>query len=75
MLALFHITEVKMSEYTAIQELLTRDIKIIEDIWVEQLPEPLLWHRIWKDVGKKKDLDFKNSFCSRCSLAAVSENI
>ena len=28
MLALFHITEVKMSEYTAIQELLTRDIKI-----------------------------------------------
>ena len=28
MLALFHIKEVKMSDYTAIQELITRDIKL-----------------------------------------------
>ena len=33
MLALFHITEVKMSEYTAIQELLTRDIKLKTFEW------------------------------------------
>ena len=28
MLALFHIKEVKISDYTAIQELITRDIKL-----------------------------------------------
>ena len=28
MLALFHIKEVKMTDYTAIQELLTQDIKL-----------------------------------------------
>ena len=33
MLALFHIKEVKMSDYTAIQELLTRDIKLKTFEW------------------------------------------
>ena len=36
MLALFHIKEVKISDYTAIQELITRDIKL-KTLKLEQL--------------------------------------
>ena len=43
-----------MSDYIAIQELLTRDIKL--KTRVEQLAEPLLWQLICKDAGKKQDV-------------------
>ena len=51
MLALFHIKEVKMTDYTAIQELLTRVMK-----WktFQFNISPSLWHLTFKDVGRNK---------------------
>ena len=44
-----------MSDYTAIQEYLTRDIKL-KTLDLKQLAEPLLWQLISKDAGKKQDV-------------------